>query len=176
MKHTFKLGIEMDHEMKDAVVGSEESLFCTDKGITIAVVRTDSEEKRIFINEAVCIAMNEHTKIGSMSDGYHTFDELYDFRKAYNACLFNEWYHSGKYNVHKSYKHNDGELCFGGRWFVVVATTEFGQITNHYENKDWQLFNVEEVEKAKDPWDGHTPKDALERLMNTACKSLIIGG
>ena len=27
MKHTFKLGIEMDHEMKDAVVGSEESLM-----------------------------------------------------------------------------------------------------------------------------------------------------
>ena len=25
------------------------------------------------------------------SDGYHTFKELYEFRKAYNVALFNEW-------------------------------------------------------------------------------------
>jgi hypothetical protein len=26
-----------------------------------------------------------------LSDGYHTFKELYEFRKLYNAALFNEW-------------------------------------------------------------------------------------
>jgi len=51
------------------------------------------------------------------SDGYHTFKELYEFRKVYNAALFNEWAKEGKYNVHKSMKHHDGELCFGGFWF-----------------------------------------------------------
>lgn len=36
------------------------------------------------INEAI---KNLHPKEGQVSDGYHTFDELYDFRRAYNAAL-----------------------------------------------------------------------------------------
>ena len=47
-----------------------------------------------------------------VSDGYHTFSELYEFRKMYNALLFNEWYKQGKYQVHKSWRHHDGEKCF----------------------------------------------------------------
>lgn len=114
---------------------------------------------------------------GNISDGYHTFKELYEFRKAYNAALFNEWasytttakgygqatFNVPKYNVHKSYKHHDGELCFGGGWFIVVATLPTGQISNHYKNEDWDLFKIPERELA-DEWDGHTPQDVLERL------------
>ena len=29
-------------------------------------------------------------RINEISDGYHTFDELYEFRKMYNSVLFNE--------------------------------------------------------------------------------------
>ena len=101
----------------------------------------------------------------SVSDGYHTIDELYEFRKVFNACLFNEWYKQGKYEVHKSKKHFDGEDCFGGGWFIVVAILPTGQISNHYELKDWDLFKVEEVEKAKYKFDGHTPEDVLDRLL-----------
>ena len=102
------------------------------------------------------------------SDGYHTFKELYEFRKAYNVALFNEW---GKfdipyYDVHKSWKHNDGELCFGGGWFIVVAVLPTGQISNHYEAKDWDLFKIPEVEKAKYEFDGHTGQDVINRLLN----------
>lgn len=101
---------------------------------------------------------------GQISDGYHTFDELYEFRKVYNAALFNEWAKQGKYDVHKSKKHEDGERCFGGGWFIVVAMLPTGQISNHYEMKDWGLFNIPEVKRAKYEFDGHTPKDVLERL------------
>ena len=67
--------------------------------------------------------------IGDLSDGYHTFNELYEFRKIYNASLFNEWarlWRIGEddevnFDVHKSWKHHDGELCFGGGWFIVSA-------------------------------------------------------
>lgn len=45
---------------------------------------------------------------GEVSDGYHTFDELYEFRKLYNAALFNEWAAQGKFSVHKSKRHFDG--------------------------------------------------------------------
>ena len=97
------------------------------------------------------------------SDGYHTFKELYEFRKIYNATLFNEWHEQGKYYVHKSTKHSDGEDCFGGGWFIVVATLPTGDISNHYEMKDWNLFVCETREVAKE-WDGHNSQDVLNRL------------
>lgn len=101
-----------------------------------------------------------------LSDGYHTFSELYEFRKIYNACLFNEWAKQGKFDVHKSKKHYDGSECFGGGWFIVVAILPTGQISNHYELKDWNLFYCEEVATAKYPFDGHTPQDVLNRLLD----------
>lgn len=119
--------------------------------------------------------------IEDVSDNYHSFKELYEFRKVYNAALFNEWakqttinikwaYEDNqpvkipKYNVHKSWKHHDGELCFGGGWFIVVAVLPTGQISNHYEAKDWDLFKIPETETALFPFDGHTAQDVLERL------------
>lgn len=103
---------------------------------------------------------------GETSDGYHTFNELYDFRKAYNALLYNEWACAMpvRFDVHKSWKHSDGELAFGGGWFVVVAETPMGQITNHYEEIDWDKFQVPEKETANE-WDGHTAQEALNRLI-----------
>ncbi len=102
------------------------------------------------------------------SDGYHTFKELYEFRLLYNAHLFNEWAKQGMYDVHKSQRHNDGELCFGrDDYFVVVATLPTGQISNHYPMSDWDLFQCEAVEKAKAQWDGHTSQDVAQRLRDT---------
>ena len=98
--------------------------------------------------------------MGEVSDGYHTFNELYHYRMLYNAAFFNllpkEW-------VHKSKRHHTGEECFGGGWFIVMANLPTGQISNHYELKDWDLFRVPEKEYA-DEWDGHTPQQAAERL------------
>lgn len=101
---------------------------------------------------------------GNMSDGYHTFNELYEFRKVYNAALFNEWATKGKYEVHKSKRHFDGEECFGGGWFIVVAVLPTGQISNHYPLSDWELFICDEEEKARFEFDGHTSKDVIDRL------------
>jgi len=113
------------------------------------------------------------------SDGYHTFKELYEFRKAYNVALFNEWgsqiveekklggaiVKSIKYNVHKSWKHHDGELCFGGGWFIVVAILPTGQISNHYKAEDWDLFKIPQAKKALFEFDGHTSEDVINRLL-----------
>ncbi len=97
---------------------------------------------------------------GEISDGYHTFNELYYYRMLYNAAFFNmlpkEW-------VHKSKKHHDGEDCFGGGWFIVMANLPTGQVSNHYELKNWDLFQIPEKEVA-DKWDGHTPQEAADRL------------
>lgn len=106
----------------------------------------------------------EHSKVDeNTSDGYHTFKELYDYRRVYNQALFNEWASQGKYDVHKSWKHSDGEHCFGGGWFVVVAQLPTGQITNHYQEEYWQDFEIPELPYATE-YDGHTPQEALNRL------------
>jgi hypothetical protein len=91
-------------------------------------------------------------------------NELYASRKAYNVCLFNEWTAQGKYNVHKSRRHFDGEMAFEGEWFIVVAELPTGQITNHYEMEDWHLFECPERETSPE-WDGHTTKHVIERLL-----------
>ena len=120
--------------------------------------------------ESMRVDMGKEIQVtGDTSDGYHTFNELYEFRKLYNARLFNEWANGHKYgfavkyDVHKSKRHSDGELCFGGGWFIVMAELPTGQISNHYEMKDWDLFNIPEKKKANE-WDGHTSQDVLKRL------------
>jgi len=124
-------------------------------------------EVKAFLSTSITQAIAEERKrmvvTENTSDGYHTFKELYEFPKIYNAVLFNEWTSGGKYQIHKSKKHSDGEECFGGGWFIVVATLPTGQISNHYELKDWDLFECEERELA-DKWDGHTSQDVLIRL------------
>lgn len=113
------------------------------------------------------------SEIENISDGYHTFNELYEFRKLYNACLFNEWAILGKYNVHKSKKHNDGSICFDGTWFIVSALLPKGLISNHYKIKDWDLFNIEETEKALFKYDFHDSKDVIDRLSDLVVKGKI---
>lgn len=104
-------------------------------------------------------------KTDNISDGYHTFGELYEFRKLYNAMLFNEWSKLGV-EVYKTKKHEDGELCFGGDWFLVVAHFPNGDIIdNHYELKDWNLFKIQELEKSKYPFDGHTAEDVKNIML-----------
>lgn len=118
-----------------------------------------------------------------LNDGFHTFKELYDIRLVYNVALFNEWakqqvrnpkwasqdnqpVNLPKYNVHKSWRHHDGELCFGGGWFIVCAVLPSGQISNHYEAKDWDLFKIPETEKALFEFDGYTTQDCINRLIS----------
>lgn len=100
---------------------------------------------------------------GETSDGFHTFNELYEYRLLYNAALFNEWAKLGLYNVHKSLRHSDGELCFGGDFFIVMAELPTGQISNHYKLQDFELFNIPQMSKAWS-YDGHTPADVAQRL------------
>lgn len=128
------------------------------------------EEIADFLSSELSPAIDktgEENKVtGETSDGYHTFNELYEFRKLYNAALFNEWFRQGKYDVKKSKRHNDRTPCFDGNWFIVQATLPTGQISNHYEMKDWDLFQCDEW-SAADVWDGHTAQDVAKRLLST---------
>lgn len=96
--------------------------------------------------------------VEKVSDGYHTFADLYEQRLILSAAL-------AKNNPHawKSKRHEDGSVPFGGGWFIMGFDTDEGCYTYHYELKDWDLFQCKELGKGK-PWDGHTSKDARRLL------------
>lgn len=99
-----------------------------------------------------------------LSDGHHTFRELYRYRLLYNSALFNEWSKLGLYETHKSRFHHDGSIPFGDpKWFIVVAQLPTGQISNHYRMDDWKLFQIKSRGLAA-VYDGHTPAEAADRL------------
>lgn len=100
------------------------------------------------------------TKIGDFSDGYHTFNQLYHQRAMLFAALVNQ--HKDK--AWKTHYHEDGEPCFGGGWFLVTIDTPLGAYGYHYEDKYWDLFECEELPKAKH-WDGYTEAD-VSRLLS----------
>ena len=99
------------------------------------------------------------TGIGDLSDGYHTFNGLYYQRMILFAALVRQ----NRDRAWKSYRHEDGELCFGGGWFIVGIDTPEGSYTYHYESKDFNLFDCEELPVGKH-WDGHTEADVTRLL------------
>lgn len=99
--------------------------------------------------------------MGEVSDGFHTFNQLYHQRAVLFATIVNQ----NKDKAWKSWKHEDGKFCFdkGGEWFVVGIDTPGGSYTYHYEQKYWDMFDCEELERGKH-WDGHTEDDVTRLL------------
>ena len=145
-------------KLKEIIDGKWREL--ADKNVKVGGGKWDAEISTYLSVLKLIDSLQQEQDTEEISDGYHTFNELYNYRMLYNAAFFNllpkEW-------VHKSKRHHTGEECFGGGWFIVMANLPTGQISNHYELKDWDLFKVPEKEFA-DEWDGHTPQEASERL------------
>jgi hypothetical protein len=97
--------------------------------------------------------------IGDLSDGFHTFNQLYYQRMMLFATIVKQ----NRGRSWKSLRHEDGELCFGGGWFIVGVDTPEGSYTYHYEDNYYSLFDCVELERAKH-WDGHTEKDVTRLL------------
>ena len=107
--------------------------------------------------------------IGEMSDGYHTFNGLYYQRMVLFAALVK----LNKDSSWKSHRHEDGEVCFGGGWFIVGIDTPEGSYTYHYEDKDWDLFDCEELPVGKH-WDGHTEDDVTRLLSLPEMRPVVL--
>ena len=108
--------------------------------------------------------------IGEMSDGYHTFSGLYYQRMVLFAALVKAY----KDKAWKSHRHEDGELCFGGGWFIVGIDTPDGSYTYHYEDKDWDRFDCQELPTGK-KWDGHTEADVTRLLSLPDVRPVVHG-
>lgn len=98
------------------------------------------------------------THIGQISDGSHTFDELYHHR----MILFSIICNSNVAVAWKSWKHHDGTMY--DDYFIVGVTTPEGDYSYHYHKDHWNRFSVKELDLAPE-WDGHKPED-IERLLS----------
>ena len=131
----------------------------------LAIVVKDNEKSAKFIIDRVPSAQPEgyikipETGIDDLSDGFHTFRQLYYQRMMLFATIVKQ----NKDKAWKSLRHEDGELCFGGGWFIVGIDTPEGSYTYHYEDNYFSLFDCEELERGKH-WDGHTEKDVTRLL------------
>lgn len=105
---------------------------------------------------------------GTISDGYHTFNELYEHRHflyiAFCKALTDIEAHTGyKSHVWRSRLHSDGTMYPG--WFVLgVARAPKHQITYHLPERLWDMTEFAETQEQAPPFDGHTSADVLERL------------
>lgn len=100
-----------------------------------------------------------------VSDGYHTFSELYEHRIVLFIALCQKI--SKSYTtVWRSKRHSDGELCFGtGTQFVLgIERQQSMQITYHIPIEKWEATNFADTLDKAPEWDGHTSDDVLERI------------
>lgn len=94
----------------------------------------------------------------SVSDGYHTMDELYDHRIRLWITLCRKSGISWRSKLHA-----DGTM-FDGDFILGIGKAEGDQITYHLPIGYWAECDfAEELEHAPE-WDGHTPGDVLKRL------------
>lgn len=107
-------------------------------------------------------AEGEHLEV---SDGYHTFDELYAHRIALFIALCKDLDGNNHPRVWRSKKHSDGSAYEG--WFIMGINTEPGeQITYHLPMSEWENTNFAKERDTAPQFDGHTPADVLNRLKN----------
>jgi hypothetical protein len=96
--------------------------------------------------------------LSQISDGSHTFDELYFHRMTLFAVICNTYSNL----AWKSRLHEDGTMF--DDYFIVGIKTPEGEYSYHYHKDYWDKFNVQELPNAPH-WDGHKPEDVV-RLMS----------
>ena len=107
----------------------------------------------------------------TISDGYHTMDELYDHRiTLYIALCKFVIYHEVKLHgvndiVWRSKLHSDGSEYKG--WFLLGIGKEKGkQVTYHLPLDRWDDISMAQTLEKAPEFDGHTSEDVLNRIKN----------
>ena len=101
-----------------------------------------------------------------ISDGHHTFGELYDHRRALTAALVR----TGKFRCWRSKAHHpEDSPMFEGGYFILGIQLPTGTITYHYKLEHWDDFHwgTDDLDYAP-KWDGAPPSATVERLLEYA--------
>ena len=138
------------------------SQILRDEGRCLMQFETDDAKKLKIMEQVARCLIDGADSMGEISDGYHTFNELYHHRAVLFAMICNQ-------NSHLAWKsklHDTGDM-FDGMFIVGINTPE-GQATYHYDVESyWDMFRVTELERAP-KWDGHSPAEAIDRIAKMA--------
>lgn len=128
----------------------------------------DIKERHSGLKDIFIKGMDEkEDKFNKMecSDGYHTFDELYEHRITLFIALGRQLMMDTcrPVQVWRSKFHSDGTFLEG--WFIMgIGSVKGKQITYHLPLSKWEETNFcFDMEKAPE-FDGHTSNDVLNRL------------
>jgi hypothetical protein len=107
----------------------------------------------------------ENVNTNFVSDGFHTFGELYEHRITLFLVLLKELQKRPNFDrpLWRTRLHDNGEEWKG--WIIVGIGERVGeQITYHLPDTKWaECAFLPERERAP-TWDGHSSDDVLERL------------
>ena len=112
------------------------------------------------INSEILKLKNSGTSVKNISDGNHTFADLY-FQRMYLFSVICSCYPELSW---KSKKHFDEENdpMFNG-CFIVGINTPNGVATYHFKLEYWDEFPIKEIEHAPQ-YDGYSPNEVLARI------------
>jgi hypothetical protein len=129
--------------------------------MTIIIPQYKNQEIQANPNSGDYRLIVECAADGSVSDSFHTFDELYEHRcvlyLAFLKLLQSPYSFRAK-------KHHDGSSFEG--WFLVgTVLPGEGQISYHLPDSMWDLAGFLETKELAE-WDGHTSQCVVNRLRN----------
>lgn len=140
------------------------------------IIKISDPFARAWKDHATDVLMIDVKETDGISDGYHTFGELYDHRiTLFIALAKNIWRYVSDDAMKVNHKeiwrskahHPEDQLMYDG-WFVMGIGIEPGkQITYHLPLSRWDETNFVETLQHAPKWDGHTPADTIERLKTT---------
>lgn len=116
-----------------------------------------NNEQKYLLDEAKSMGIEP----GEISDGYHTFNELYEHRIELWITICGLVQYTDY--VWRSKLHSDGSEFEG--WFILgIQETPGQQMTYHLPLSKWDRCSFANTfDKAPD-FDGHTSADVLKRL------------
>lgn len=97
-----------------------------------------------------------------LSDGYHTFKELYDHRIVLWIALCKSL--KALHRVWKSKLHFDG-TSYEGYFILGMLGKDGKQMTYHVPNKWWDACEFADTYANAPEFDGHTSEDVLKRVL-----------
>lgn len=104
-------------------------------------------------------AMKKATDMGKVSDGNHTFEELYEHvYELWIALCASRAKHAWRTDV-------DGQGKCAEGWFILgLYCCEGEQLSYQLPRRLWDRCKFASTMDQAPPWDGHTPEDVLNRL------------
>ena len=147
--------------MKDTMINTVDSVMPKMEyvnGELLYQAGTVPDLERLNLISLIISEMDNPDNTDNISDGYHTFDELYYQRMMLTktvalAAITN----FDKDTVYRSKLHSDGTMYKD--FFIVVFNTPEGNFSYHYHMMYWGVFDfLKELPNAEE-FDCHTWKD-----------------